>query len=101
MTALNAYARHGSCSYGPLAPERLRAILLGEPIVEPGDLARVEQALLETHRALAPRLAAELSLTVEALDARAVALVGLPLGATAVGAAGTASWAASGREPTA
>jgi hypothetical protein len=58
MTALDAYARHGSCSYGPLAPERLRAVLLGEPALG-ADLARVEQALLETPGSEASRLAVE------------------------------------------
>ncbi len=85
MTWLAVYAQHGSCSYGELSAERLRAILLGAAPT-PGERASVGQALLEIDAvalncAPAQELANELGLTLAQLQARCVELTGRKLGA--------------------
>lgn len=86
MTWLAVYAQHGSCSYGELSAERLRAILLGDAPA-PDEQASVSQALLETDAvalncAPTQELANELGLTLAQLDTRCVELTGRKLGAT-------------------
>lgn len=77
-STLHAYARHGSTSHGPLSPERLAAILRGaEP--EGPEAARVRQALLETPAAALGPLAAEIGLSVSAIEQRLAALCGLDI----------------------
>jgi hypothetical protein len=78
MNTLEAYAHHGSTSYGPLAPQRLKDILFGD-IPVGAELARVEQALMETPGAYAYDLAVELGITYESLNDRARKLLGRDL----------------------
>ncbi|WP_206077030.1 type II toxin-antitoxin system HicB family antitoxin [Palleronia sediminis] len=86
MTRLEAYAQRGSISYGELAPDRLRNILLGDAPSE-GEYSSVEQALLETpasgpHGNPAAELAKELGKTLAQLEARCVELTGEKLGSS-------------------
>jgi hypothetical protein len=78
MNTLEAYAHHGSTSYGLISPQRLRDILFGEAPVG-AELARVEQALMETPGAYAYDLAGELGLSYESLNERARKLLGRDL----------------------
>lgn len=89
MTVLEAYAHHGSASYGEITPARLRDILFGDAPSD-GEHARIAQALLETpatglHRDPAVELAAELGLTLDQLEARCVELTGERLGSSCLG----------------
>ncbi len=75
MTALEAYAQHGSVSYGAISPIRLKFILLGaQP--EAGERPRVRQALLEMPGSYAFDLAAELGVSHRKLNERSFALLG-------------------------
>ena len=77
-TALESVAAHGGTSHGVLAPQRLRAILLGaEPTA--AELARTFQALSETPLYRLATLAREIGLSFEALDRRFVVLFGAGL----------------------
>lgn len=85
MTRLEAYAQHGSCSYGEISPQRLREILLGDASAH-NEKASVAQALLETpatelYRDPAAELADELGVTLAQLEARCIGLTGQKLGA--------------------
>ncbi len=64
---LRSYARQGSVSHGRLAPERLAAILRGAAPEGP-EVARLRQTLLETPAAGLAPLAADVGLSVAALD---------------------------------
>ena len=75
MTLLEAYAQHGSVSYGKLTPARFGSILLGDPPV--GDeRARIRQALMEMPGKYAFDLASELNLSYAALNQRSLDLLG-------------------------
>ena len=71
MTVLEMYAQHGSCSYGEIGAERLRSILQGEH-PSSAERARFGQAMLETPAYIAPELAAEISMTVAAIEQRTI-----------------------------
>ncbi len=75
MTTLEAYAMHGSVSYGLLEADRLRDILLGSPPV-PQEEPRIYQALMEMPGKCAHDLAAELGLSYQQLSARTIDLCG-------------------------
>jgi len=77
-TALVSVARHGSVSYGRLAPERLAAILLGE-VPDDGEWVRVHQGLSETPLYRLSTLAKEIGLSMEELNSRSIALYGKSL----------------------
>ncbi len=78
--ALRSYARHGSVSYGRLPPERLAAILRGAAPEGP-ETARVRQALLETPASGLAPLAADVGLTVAAIERRLLELFDLDIAA--------------------
>lgn len=78
MTILQAYALHGSVSYGDISAPRLRDILLGDQ-PEPSEKPRVGQALMEMPGVSAFDLAAELGMSYQALNDRAMSLCGRPL----------------------
>ncbi len=73
MTVLEAYAHHGSISYGKISAPRLKEILLGDA---PNDDESpcVFQALMEMHGALAFDLAVELGISYDSLNNRALIL---------------------------
>jgi len=75
MTTLDAYAMHGSTSYGLLEAERLREILLGNPPARREEPC-VYQALMEMPGKCAHDLAAELGIPYDRLLARTVELCG-------------------------
>lgn len=77
-TALESTAAHGSVSYGEIASERLRAILLGEEPAQ-DEFARVHQALTETPSFRLATLAREIGVSFAALEARFQELTGKPL----------------------
>jgi len=86
ITMLEAYALHGSCSYGEISPVRLKEIILG---ATPAARERpcVNQALLEMaaiglYRDPAVDLASELGITLAQLEARCVELTGHKLGSS-------------------
>lgn len=87
MTRIEAYAHHGSISYGKISPERFSDIVKGS-VPTKGEKVRVCQGLTETHarsinRENADDLAVELEMTREALEARCQELCGCALGAHA------------------
>ena len=75
MTLLEAYAQHGSVSYGELTPVRFGSILLGDTPVG-NERARVRQALMEMPGKYAFDLASELNLSYDALNQRSLDLLG-------------------------
>ena len=75
MTMLEAYAQHGSVSYGEINASRLREVLLGAAPVA-GERASVVQALTEMPGVSAHDLAAELCMSYADLNDRALALCG-------------------------
>lgn len=78
-TALESAAAHGGTSYGVLAPQRLRAVLLGaEPSA--AEQAQIFQALSETPLYRLATLAREIGLSFEALERRFADLFGTSLG---------------------
>ena len=86
MTRLEAYAQRGSCSYGEIAPARLRDLLLGD-VPREDEHSRIAQALLETPKIglysnLAAELADELGLTLAQLEGRCLELTGEELGSS-------------------
>lgn len=89
MTRLEAYAQHGSCSYGEISPERLRDILRGDA-PKKGEHSSIRQALLETpaiglHSNPAAELASEVGLTLAQIEARCVELTGETMGSSIPG----------------
>lgn len=87
MTTLQAYAAHGSVSYGEISVERFAEIMKGAAPTT-GEKVRLCQGLTEMHaasinRLSADELAAELGLTRAAVDARCYELCGVALGANA------------------
>lgn len=75
MTLLEAYAQHGSVSYGQITAARFGSILLGdEPVGH--ERARVRQALLEMPGRYAFDLASELDISYTALNQRSLDLLG-------------------------
>lgn len=84
MTRIEAYAHHGSISYGQISPERFVEIVKGSvPTV--GEKVRVCQGLTETHASSincenADELAKELGVTREALEVRCEELCGRAMG---------------------
>ncbi len=77
---MRSYARHGSTSHGRLPPERLAAILRGAAPEGP-EVARLRQALLETPATGLASLAADIGLSVAAVEERLVELFGLDIAA--------------------
>ena len=87
MTTLQAYAAHGSVSYGEISPNRFAEIVRGDTPTA-GEKVCVCQGLTEMHatsigRDVAGELAAEIGVTRAALDARCQQLCGVALGANA------------------
>ncbi len=87
MTTLQAYAAHGSTSHGEISPERFAEIVRGDTPTA-GEKISVCQGLTEMHatsinRDVAAELAAEISVTRAALEARCQKLCGVALGANA------------------
>ncbi|HMK89247.1 MAG TPA: hypothetical protein VK446_06395 [Methylocystis sp.] len=76
---LEIVAAFGSVSYGPLSPERLRALLLGEAAPEAGETARLRQAGAESDPNTLAALALSLGLTLAGLSARFEQLTGARL----------------------
>jgi hypothetical protein len=75
MTTLEAYAQHGSVSYGEIGAARLSEILRGAR-PDADERASVVQALTEMPGSSAHDLAAELGMTYASLNDRAVTLCG-------------------------
>lgn len=75
MTTLEAYAQHGSVSYGEISAARLSEILCGAT-PDADERASVVQALTEMPGSSAYDLAAELGMTYASLNDRAVSLCG-------------------------
>ena len=75
MTVLEAYAQHGSVSYGKITPTRFGRILRGDVPVG-GERARVRQALMEMPGKYAFDLASELNMSYAALNQRSLDLLG-------------------------
>lgn len=75
MTVLAMYAQHGSCSYGEISAERLRAILHGDAPTD-AERVRFEQAMLEMPADSVPDLATEIGMTAAEIEARTMALCG-------------------------
>jgi len=73
---LEIVAAIGSVSYGRLAPERLRALLLSEAACEGGERARLRQAAMESDPNTLAALAIALGLTLQRLSARFEGLIG-------------------------
>lgn len=87
MTTLQAYAAHGSVSYGEISPERFAEIVRGDTPTT-GEKISVCQGLTEMHatsigRDVARELAAEVGATRAELEARCQELCGVALGANA------------------
>ena len=79
MTRLEMYAHHGSCSYGPITPDRLREVLQGSaPTSE--ELSRVDQAMTEMPAHEVPKLAEEIGMTADQIIRRTIELCGEPPG---------------------
>jgi len=76
--ALESAAAHGSVSYGSLASERLRAILLGDEPTQ-AEFARVHQALTETPAFRLATLAREIGISFAELEKRFGELTGASL----------------------
>ncbi|MFG1270533.1 hypothetical protein V5F40_21525 [Xanthobacter sp. DSM 14520] len=74
-TALESVAAYGSVSYGLLAPERLRAVLLGD-VASPAERVQIHQALTETPPYRLATLARELAISSADLDRRVEQLFG-------------------------
>lgn len=75
MTTLEAYAQHGSVSYGEINAARLSEILCGAT-PDADERASVVQALTEMPGFSAYDLAVELGMTYASLNDRAVVLCG-------------------------
>lgn len=75
MTVLAMYAQHGSCSYGEISAERLRAILHGDTPTD-AERVRFEQAMLEMPADAVSDLAAEIGMTTAEIEERTIALCG-------------------------
>lgn len=75
MTLLEAYAQHGSVSYGQITSARLRSILLGAPPIG-HERARVRQAMMEMPGKYAFELAVELNISYAVLNQRCLDLLG-------------------------
>lgn len=75
MTTLEAYAQHGSVSYGEIDAKRLSEILYGADL-HADERASVSQALMEMPGSSAHDLAAELGMTYDSLNDRTVAICG-------------------------
>lgn len=87
LTTLQAYAAHGSTSYGEISATRFAEIVRGDTPTA-GEKVSVCQGLIEMHttsigRDVAGELAAEIGVTRAALDARCQQLCGVALGANA------------------
>ncbi|TVP71695.1 MAG: hypothetical protein EA339_08650 [Rhodobacteraceae bacterium] len=87
MTTLQAYAAHGSVSYGEIGAERFAEIVRGDAPTH-SEKVSICQGLTEMHAASinqnsADELAAELGMTRTALEARCQELCGVALGANA------------------
>ncbi|TQM93618.1 hypothetical protein [Roseinatronobacter monicus] len=87
MTTLQAYASHGSTSYGEISPGRFAEIVKGDTPTA-GEKVSVCQGLTEMpttsiNRDVAGELAVEVGVTRAALDARCQQLCGGALGAYA------------------
>jgi hypothetical protein len=79
MTVLEMYAQHGSCSYNPITPDRLREVLQGAtPARE--ELPSVRQAMTEMPAHEVPRLAEEIAMTADQITRRTIELCGEPPG---------------------
>ncbi len=81
MSILEAYAHHGSISYGVITAERLGAVLLGSEPTE-AEIPCIRQALLESSIDAACDLAVEMGIPFQDLEARARELCGEELGAS-------------------
>lgn len=87
MTTLQAYAAHGSTSYGEISAARFAEIVRGDAPT-PGEKVSVCQGLAEMHatsigRDIADELAIEIGVTRAALEARCRELCGVAIGAHA------------------
>lgn len=87
MTTLQAYAAHGSVSYGEISAERFAEIVKGD-VPTTGERVSVCQGLTEMHAASingnsADELAAELGMARADIEARCRELCGVALGAHA------------------
>lgn len=87
MTTLQAFAAHGSVSYGEISAERFAEIVQGDTPTT-GERVSVCQGLTEMHassinRDSADELAAELGMTRSAVEARCRELCGVAMGAHA------------------
>lgn len=87
MTTVEAYAAHGSVSYGDISARRFAEIVRGDAPTT-GERVSVCQGLTEIHassvnRESADELAAELGMTRAAIEARCRELCGVAMGANA------------------
>lgn len=87
MMTLQAYAAHGSTSYGEISAARFAEIVRGDAPT-PDERLSVCQGLTEMHatsigRDVADELAAEIGVTRAALEARCQELCGVALAANA------------------
>ena len=78
VTTLEAYAQHGSVSYGAISALRLKSILLGAH-PETNEVPRIRQALMEMPGICAFDLAVELNISYETLNQRSLTLLGQKL----------------------
>lgn len=87
MSTLQAYAAHGSVSYGEISPKRFAEIVRGDTPTKEEQVS-VCQGLTEMHatsigRDIAGELAAETGITRATLDTRCQQLCGVALGSNA------------------
>lgn len=87
MKTLDAYAAHGSVSYGDISAARFAEIVRGD-VPTTGERVSVCQGLTEMHatsinRESADELAAELGMTRAEIEARCRELCGVAMGAHA------------------
>lgn len=76
---LGTVAVIGSVSYGPLDPQRLRALLTSETPLEGGERARLRQAAMDSDPNLLASLAIALGITLPELSGRMQRRIGARL----------------------
>jgi hypothetical protein len=76
---LGVVAAIGSVSYGPLEPQRLRALLTSEAPLERGESARLRQAAMDSDPNLLASLALTLGITLPELSRRLQRRIGARL----------------------